>query len=246
MIRHLMVFVLVGWVATALPALSEVEGLAGASGPQGGDRLQTKLAGRPLGDVLRELQATGLNIVFSSETVGRTMRVLAEPKAVQPRTILDEILRPHGLQVRPGPGGALLVVRLREQTSRPVTSAGQAQTPSPVTVAGQVVSGANKAPVAGAAVETIGAGARPPSPGGFGGTRRTVTDAAGRFTIDATPGTLRLEVTAKNATVLNAAGIVMNSEAPTHNQMELVGVPVRGFTFFHSREPGRALSRLNA
>ena len=64
----------------------------------------------------------------------------------------------------------------------------------PVTVAGQVVTGANKAPVAGAA---IAAGARPPSPGGFGATRRTVTDAAGRFAIDAPPGPLRLEVTAK-------------------------------------------------
>ena len=82
------------------------------------------------------------------------MKVLTEPKAVQPRKILDEILRPHGLQVRSGPGGALLVVRLREQTSSPVTVAGQAQTPSPVTVAGQVVTGANKAPVAGAAIES--------------------------------------------------------------------------------------------
>ena len=103
----------------------------------------TKYAGRPLGDVLRELQATGLNIVFSSEIVRPTMKVLTEPKAVRPRKILDEILRPHGLQVRSGPGGALLVVRLREQTSPPVT------------VAGQVVTGANKAPVAGAAIEAI-------------------------------------------------------------------------------------------
>jgi len=67
-------------------------------------------AGRPLGDVLRELQAAGLNIVFSSEIVRPTMRVLTQPKAAQPRKILDEILRPHGLQVQPGPGGALLIV----------------------------------------------------------------------------------------------------------------------------------------
>ncbi len=144
------VLVLVGWVATGL--------LASASGP--------KYAGRPLGDVLRELQATGLNIVFSSEIVRPIMKVLTEPKAVQPRKVLDEILRPHGLQVQSGPGGALLVVRLRQQTSSPVTLAGQAQTPSPVTVAGQVVTGADKAPVAGAAIEA--------------GARRTVTDAAGR------------------------------------------------------------------
>jgi len=107
------------------------------------------------------------------------MNVLAEPKAVQPRQILDEILRPHGLQVRSGPGGALLVVRLREVRLR--------ETP-PVTVAGQVVTGAGKAPVADAAIEAIGAGGA--------GDRRTATDAAGRFAMNASPGTLRLEVSA--------------------------------------------------
>jgi len=98
--------------------------LAGARGPQGGDRLQTQYAGRPLGDVLRELQATGLNIVFSSEIVRPAMKILTEPKAVQPRMILDEILRPHGLQVRSGPGGALLVVPAaapRQETFRTST-----------------------------------------------------------------------------------------------------------------------------
>ena len=147
---------------------------------------RAKYAGRPLGDVLRELQATGLNIVFSSEIVRPTMKVLTEPKAVRPRKILDEILRPHGLQVRSGPGGALLVVRLREQTSSPVTVAGQAQTPSPVTVAGQVVTGANKAPVVGAAVESDGRRA---------GERSRTRPVALRLT--PLPDTLRLEVTAK-------------------------------------------------
>ena len=99
-LRRMIVLVLVGWVATGL--------LASAASQRA--PLQTKFAGRPLGDVLRELQATGLNIVFSSEIVRPTMKVLTEPKAVLPRKILDEILRPHGLQVRSGPGGALLVV----------------------------------------------------------------------------------------------------------------------------------------
>jgi Ca-activated chloride channel family protein len=88
-----------------------------------------KYAGRPLGDVLRELQAAGLNIVFSSELVGPTLKVLAEPKAVRPREVLDEILRPHGLQVRSGPGGALLVVRL--PATPPVTVVGQGLTGVP-------------------------------------------------------------------------------------------------------------------
>jgi VWFA-related protein len=105
MTRQLIVLVFVCWVGSVATGL-----LAGAGGPPGGDRLQTKFAGRPLGDVLRELQAAGLNIVFSSEIVRPIVKVLTEPKAVQPRDILDEILRPHGLEVRSGPGGALLVV----------------------------------------------------------------------------------------------------------------------------------------
>src|SRR4030095_4076083 len=154
--RQLLVLVFVaGWVATGLPA--------SARGPALTDVEGTKYADRPLADVLRELQAAGLNVVFSSEIVRPTMKVLAEPKAVQPRKILEEILRPHGLQVRSAPGGALVVVRLVEQT------------PSLVTVAGQVVAGVNKGPVAGAAIEA--------------GARRTVTDAAGRFAIGGTPGT---------------------------------------------------------
>ena len=72
----------------------------------------TRYAGRPLGDVLRELQAAGLNIVFSSEIVRPTMKVLTEPKAVVPRKVVDEVLRQHGLHLRSGPGGTLLVVRL--------------------------------------------------------------------------------------------------------------------------------------
>ena len=67
-----------------------------------------------------------------------------------------------------------------------------AQTASPVTVAGQVVAGADKAPVVGAAIEVVGV----VGVVGAGG-RRTVTDAAGRFVIDATPGTLRVEINAK-------------------------------------------------
>ena len=72
-----------------------------------------RYAGRPLGKVLLELRDTGLGIVFTAEFVRPTMKVLDEPKAVLPREVLDEILAPHGLQVKSGPGGTLLVVRRR-------------------------------------------------------------------------------------------------------------------------------------
>jgi hypothetical protein len=68
-------------------------------------------AGRPLAEVIRELQTRGLNIVFSSELVKADMRVTVEPKATAPRRILEEVIVPHGLRIVSGPKGALLVVR---------------------------------------------------------------------------------------------------------------------------------------
>jgi Ca-activated chloride channel family protein len=68
-------------------------------------------AGKRLGDVLRDLQRRGLNIVFSSELVKPDMKVATEPKATTPRKILDEVLAPHGLAVRTGPRDSLIVVR---------------------------------------------------------------------------------------------------------------------------------------
>lgn len=70
-------------------------------------------AGKPLADVLRDLERRGLNIVFSSELVKPDMRVATEPKATTPRKILEEVLAAHGLAVRAGPRDSLVVVRAR-------------------------------------------------------------------------------------------------------------------------------------
>ena len=67
--------------------------------------------GRFLADALRELQSQGLRIVFSSATVTPELRVKTEPRATIPRQVLDELLAPHRLQARDGPGGVLLIVR---------------------------------------------------------------------------------------------------------------------------------------
>jgi hypothetical protein len=69
------------------------------------------VAGRELADVLQSFQARGLRIVFTSNIVTPDMRVRVEPRASAPRDQLDEILAPHGLVVREGPGGVLQVVR---------------------------------------------------------------------------------------------------------------------------------------
>ena len=72
--------------------------------------------GRLLEDALRVLQRAGLPLVFSSEIVTPSMRVVAEPRGTTPRQQLDQLLEPHGLKATAGPGGVILIVR--EGTSR--------------------------------------------------------------------------------------------------------------------------------
>ncbi len=55
-----------------------------------------------------------------------------------------------------------------------------------------------------------------------------------------------IEVTARYAVRFHIAGTVSTIDSATQSQIEFVGVPVRGFTFAHTREPGIALSRENA
>src|SRR3954449_43972 len=69
-----------------------------------------RYAGRPLVEVLQDLNRRGLRIVFSTSLVPAALRVSAEPVGT-PREILDQVLRPHGLYARPGAQGVLIVAR---------------------------------------------------------------------------------------------------------------------------------------
>ena len=69
-------------------------------------------AGRPLADVLRELQTAELRVIFSSELVPPTLRVLAEPKGGDRRAIALDLLAQHGLTLEKGPRGTELVVAM--------------------------------------------------------------------------------------------------------------------------------------
>jgi outer membrane receptor protein involved in Fe transport len=97
--------------------------------------------GRPLVEVLDDLQARGLRLIFSSAVVDQALRVTVEPSSPDPRRILDEILAPLGLEVRDGPGGSLLIVPAGRQEGG---------------VAGRVVSGGGGEAVAGAVVRLLG------------------------------------------------------------------------------------------
>jgi TonB dependent receptor-like, beta-barrel/TonB-dependent Receptor Plug Domain len=69
-----------------------------------------RLAGQPLAEALRIIEARGLRIVFTDDLVRPGMRVREEPAATTLRDIVDEILRPHGLTTRAREDGVLVVV----------------------------------------------------------------------------------------------------------------------------------------
>src|SRR5688572_3960836 len=75
------------------------------------DAAQFRFANRPLADALRELQSRGLRLIYSDDVVTSDMIVRTEPRATQPRQILDELLREHALRAAKGPRGSLLIVR---------------------------------------------------------------------------------------------------------------------------------------
>lgn len=92
---------------------------------------QYRFAGRPLAEGLRELQSRGLRLIYSDDVVTGDMIVKTEPRAAQPRKILDELLREHALRARGGPRGSLLIVR----DEQPRQSAAQPAPPQmPVTL----------------------------------------------------------------------------------------------------------------
>jgi len=57
-------------------------------------------AGRPVREVLAELQRSGLTLVYNDVLVPASMRVLAEPAALSGLPLLNEILAPHGLRTQ--------------------------------------------------------------------------------------------------------------------------------------------------
>ena len=84
-----------------------------------------RFAGRTLAEALRMLQQRGLPIVYSSAVVTSAMRVDREPAASDARRVLDELLAPHTLEARQGPGGLLQIVRATRRSPRAGRVAGE-------------------------------------------------------------------------------------------------------------------------
>lgn len=158
--------------------------------------------GMPLTDALLELQARGLTLVFSSRVVLPEMQVVAAPTATDLRSILDEILAPHGLTVEEQEGGSLVVVPGRRPPPRPILQ-------------GLVRSRLALTAVPGVSVRVVGTGIE------------TMTDAEGRFAFEGLPpGTYTLEARRPGFVIEQRPGIVLAPQgAATGVEIAFVLVP---------------------
>src|SRR5262245_7929281 len=77
------------------------------------------LRGRPLVEVLGELRARGLPLIYSTAVVPPDLVLSFEPKAPDARSLLDEVLTPFGLMARADPTGAILIVRAAKPEQPP-------------------------------------------------------------------------------------------------------------------------------
>jgi len=71
-------------------------------------------AGEPLVDALHELQRDGVRIIFSSQIVPSSLRVIAPPSGATDAERLRSLLLPNGLDVRAVPGGGWVVIEARK------------------------------------------------------------------------------------------------------------------------------------
>ncbi len=83
----------------------------------------TGYAGRRVTEVLHELGQQGLRLIYSSETVPDSLRVLREPVGDTPGEVLAEVLAPHGLEARRVGEQAYAIVRAQPALVTPATPA---------------------------------------------------------------------------------------------------------------------------
>ena len=91
-----------------------------AAGAQSPDRYE----GRPVAEVLGELQRSGAPIIFASTLIGPDLRVKTQPRSRRgTRQFVEEILAPHGLELAEGPGKTWVVTRAPKRSPVPTAPA---------------------------------------------------------------------------------------------------------------------------
>ena len=147
-----------------------------ALAPQAADAQDSgRFAGRPLAEVLTDLQAEGLQIVFSTAVVQPSMVVQSEPQGDDPRNILDQVLRPHGLRAEDAPSGKILILAAARVDSA---------TPATGSIQGIVTVGGNRVGITDLVIAVDGTGLQATT---LDDGRFVIDDIpAGRYTVTAT------------------------------------------------------------
>jgi outer membrane receptor protein involved in Fe transport len=137
--------------------------------------------GLPLAEALESLRSQGLRLVYSDNTVKPEMVVENQIEDESLRSVLDQLLQPHGLEARAAPGGILSVVKALHAI-----------------VSGEVRDAAGEAPLHLATVEILGLSS-------------TLSDATGNFEFSGVPpGDLEIE-TRKAGYVIDRQEITASS-----------------------------------
>ncbi len=95
--------------------------------------------GMAVEDVLERMREGGLELLYSSDLIKPWMRVDQEPRAIEPRALLAEILAPHGITVETGPQDRLMLVRGAPRAPRQAQF-GTTHSPAPAPIDAVVVS----------------------------------------------------------------------------------------------------------
>ena len=88
-----------------------------------------ELRGRSLAEALHILEGRGLRLIYSTDVVRPEMIVGIEPRATDPRQMLDELLREHHLHAAKGPRGSIVIVRDAEKPAPRITRQPKPQMP---------------------------------------------------------------------------------------------------------------------
>ncbi len=157
--------------AAVVVVISVLIGHAAPAPVKASEQPSSRLSGRQLAEALSILQGRGLKIVYSSELVRPDMRVVTEPKGGSTRQILDEILLPHGLAAKEGPGKVLSIIKRSPSRQGPAP-----RTPSRVgSIRGEVLDGRTGMPLTDVLVQVQATG------------QRTFSDELGRFDLPSVP-----------------------------------------------------------
>ena len=174
----------------------------GSAFPKTAQADSPKYAHRPLTEALESLRARGLPLIYSSDLVRSDLIVQTEPRADDPRGILEELLAPFGLASQKGPGDTVLII---PASTRP---------PALGSIAGRVLTRRERRPISDARIVVLGTQGR------------ALSGEDGGFSIpDVLPGSHVLEVSAPGLSVQRFARVRVRAGSVTELFLDLLVAP---------------------